>query len=155
VVQINSPLDISAHSQEDQAHLKGNNTQFNQMHLPICRQNTAAPLLSCLKGVGGRTVAEAAPMAANKVVVPTNVSLTIFDMQDAIHDGTYSHHDNSNCPSPSEIQLTVSGGRRKDASVAPAVNKASGAQDLRPQLRCENERTPQSRLRLTIALLIS
>jgi hypothetical protein len=94
VVQINSPLDISAHSQEDQAHLKGNNTQFNQMHLPICRQNTAAPLLSCLKGVGGRTVAEAAPMAANKVVVPTNVSLTIFDMQDAIHDGTYSHHDN-------------------------------------------------------------
>ena len=83
-------------------------------------------------------MAEAAPMAANKVVEPTNVSLTIFDMQDAIHDGTYSHHDNSNCPSPSEIQSPVSGGRRKDASVALAVNKASGAQDLRPQLRCEN-----------------
>jgi hypothetical protein len=42
------------------------------MHSPFCLSNITAPLL------GGRMVAAAVPVAANKVVVEPNVSIVIF-----------------------------------------------------------------------------
>jgi hypothetical protein len=47
--------------------------------LIFCLSDAAAPLLSCSKSIGGSTVAAAASVAANKVVVElTNMSLAIF-----------------------------------------------------------------------------
>jgi hypothetical protein len=54
--------------------------QFDQiMHSPFCLSDASAPSLSYSKGLGGRTVAEAVSVAANKVVVElTSVSFAIF-----------------------------------------------------------------------------
>jgi hypothetical protein len=52
--------------------------QLDQMHSPFCLSNITAPLLIYSKGRGGRMVAAAVPVAANKVVVEPNVSIVIF-----------------------------------------------------------------------------
>jgi hypothetical protein len=53
--------------------------QIDQMHSHFCLSDTAAPSLSCSKSLGGRTVAAAASVAANEVVVElTNMSFAIF-----------------------------------------------------------------------------
>jgi hypothetical protein len=54
--------------------------QIDQMHSLFCLSDAAAPSLSCLKSMGGSTVAAAAAsVAANEVVVElTNMSFAIF-----------------------------------------------------------------------------